>query len=341
MQTNHMPPLDQQPRLVFMGSCSFALRILEHLSRAYGEGLVGIVTAPARPKGRGHRITATTVAEWGSARNIPVITPTSWSCDEARQWLRMLNPTVAVVASYGFILPAKVLSIPTMGCVNVHPSLLPRWRGASPIVSTILHRDTQTGVSIMVMDQGMDTGPVLAQERISIDPEKTTSAQLGEQLADMGGVLLIRTLGSYMTHSLFPQPQDTQGVTIASKIHKAMGKLDWSQPAHHLVCQINALQPWPGTWGEIKGHNVTLLSAIAGSNISCDVESVPLGTFLTSKDPRLPPLEQLIATQKPYGGVRCGEETWLYPVMLRSLSGKTLGICEWMMGDGQRLMDTV
>jgi len=204
------------------------------------------------------------------------------------------------------------------------------------MVSTLLHGDTKTGVTIMVMDEGMDTGPLLAQESIPIDPSNTTASELGHTLADMGGRLLTKVLPDYVNGRIKPSPQPCSGVTVAHKINKNMAQLDWSRPAPQLVCQINALQPWPGTWISIGDHTASILKATAHTDI-VPRDDVPLGSFISSQDTRLPPFP---GPDRPklYGGIRCANNTWLYPVSVRSPSGKILTVHEWMTGFGRHMV---
>jgi methionyl-tRNA formyltransferase len=184
--------------------------------------------------------------------DIPVLQPSSLKDDDILDQLRAMAPDLIVVAAYGQILPPVVLDLPRHGCINVHASLLPRWRGAAPIQAAILHGDAETGITIMKMDPGLDTGPTLAQSSVPITSE-TTAGDLSETLSELGGSLLIHTLEKYLAGEIQPQPQDDELATYAPMLRKADGRLDFSQTAEHLERQVRAYDPWPGsflTWSK-------------------------------------------------------------------------------------------
>ncbi len=260
-------------RVVFMGSCPFALCILQALIKEFS--VVGVFTAPPKPKGRGHIVHPTCVHDYADSVGIPVFTPSTFRHEDGVNDLKALKPDVAVVASYGLLLPQRVLDIPVLGCVNVHPSILPRWRGASPLVQPLLAGDGETGVAIMVMDAGMDTGPVLQQTRVLIPP-RTTTAALTQMLAQQGAEVLCQVLPPYLSGHVHPIPQSTDGITYAPKITKEMGQLDWSNSAWTLLRKIDALQPWPGTFGVIGGQIIGFLQADAvGGRVPIDQNNDP------------------------------------------------------------------
>ncbi len=237
-------------RVVFMGSPDFALSSLRLLAQHYQ--VVGVVTQPDRASGRGRELKAPPVKTLAQELNIPVIQPEKVRQPEAMQQLQGWNPDLIVVAAFGQILKKDVLELPKYGCINVHASLLPRWRGAAPINASVLAGDEETGVTIMKMDVGLDTGPMLAMKRIRIKPDDTAGS-LFEALATLGADLLIETLPAYMDGKLSPQPQPEEGATYAPMLKKEDGLLDFNQPAVDLDRRIRAMNPWPGAWFEWEG----------------------------------------------------------------------------------------
>ncbi len=250
----------EQPRVVFMGSPAFAVPILEALAAAYP--VVGVVTQPDRPAGRGRRLTPPPVKEAAQALGLPVMQPRRLKAPEAVEQLVAWAPDLIVVAAYGQILRPNVLALPRYGAINVHASLLPRWRGASPIQHAILAGDRETGITIMLMDEGLDTGPILSQRSLPIAPEDT-AATLSPKLARLGATLLLETLPPYLQGTLQPRPQPEEGVTYAPLLKKEDGRLDFTQPAEVLARQVRAFDPWPGTFMEWAGGRLKVLQAEA------------------------------------------------------------------------------
>ena len=232
-------------RIVFMGSPEFALPALRKLAAQYL--IVGIVTQPNRPAGRGRVLTPPPIKILAEESNLPVIQPRKLSEPDAIQQLDLWAPDLIVVAAFGQILRPAVLNLPQFGCVNVHASLLPRWRGAAPIQAAILHGDDQTGITIMLMDPGIDTGPSLAQKSIPISGEDTAGT-LTTKLCLLGADLLMETLPSYLSGILVPKPQDDSLATYAPMINKEDGLLDFSGSAIDLDRKIRAFNPWPGAF---------------------------------------------------------------------------------------------
>lgn len=233
-----------------MGSPDFALSTLRSLAKNYQ--VVGVVTQPDRASGRGRELKAPPVKLLAQELNIPVMQPQKLREPEAMQQLQAWNPDLIVVAAFGQILKKEVLEIPKYGCINVHASLLPRWRGAAPINASVLAGDEETGVTIMKMDVGLDTGPMLAMKKIRIKPDDTAGS-LFEALSTLGADLLIETLPAYMDGKLTPQPQPEVGVTYAPMLKKEDGLLDFTQPAVDLERRVRAMNPWPGAWFEWNG----------------------------------------------------------------------------------------
>jgi len=233
-----------------MGTPKFALPTLEKLCDAYP--VVGVVTQPDRPAGRGRRCVAPPVKQLAEAEGIPVFQPERLRTIEAIEHLRAWMPDLIVVAAFGQILPPAVLELPRFGALNVHSSLLPRWRGATPIQAALLAGDAVTGVTIMQMDAGLDTGPILAQREIPIYPDET-AGELEERLAQLGAELLLEILPAYLSGELQPRPQPEEGVTLTRRLQKEATALDWQQPARLLERQVRAFSPEPGAftlWGE-------------------------------------------------------------------------------------------
>lgn len=245
-------------RLAFMGTPDFAVPSLHALIDA-GHEVVCVYTQPPRPSGRGHRETPSPVHSFAAEHGIAVRHPTSLKTAEAQAAFAALELDAAVVAAYGLILPPPVLAAPRLGCLNVHGSLLPRWRGAAPIQRAILAGDEETGITIMLMDAGLDTGPMLLKDRLPIGPG-TTAAALHDALALMGARLIVEALDGFAAGRLKPEPQPEEGVTYAGKIGKEDGRVDW-QDAVHVERQVRALNPWPGVWFDHGGTRLRVLRA--------------------------------------------------------------------------------
>jgi methionyl-tRNA formyltransferase len=242
--------------IVFMGSPDFALSTLQALHENYP--VVGVVTQPDRAAGRGRELKPPPVKKLALELGIPVIQPEKLREPEAMEQLHSWSPDVIVVAAFGQILKQDVLDLPEFGCINVHASLLPRWRGAAPINAAILHGDEETGITIMKMDAGLDTGPILSQRSVRIKPDETAGS-LFKTLSQLGADLLLKTLPGYISGEIVPHPQPEGGATYAGMMKKQEGELDFSQPAAELERKVRAFNPWPGTYfdwdgGRLKVH---------------------------------------------------------------------------------------
>jgi methionyl-tRNA formyltransferase len=248
-------------RIVFMGSPDFAVPSLDGLVEA-GHEVVAVYAQPPRPAGRGKTDRKTAVHERAEQFGIEVRTPGSLRDPGEQSLFRALNAELAVVAAYGLILPKPILEAPKAGCINVHASLLPRWRGAAPIQRAILAGDEITGVTIMKMDEGLDTGPILLRQ--SLDIRGKNAGQVTEELANLGARLLI----DWLDHPRPGEPQPVGGATYASKIDKAEARIRWTSTAEEILRQVRAFSPVPGAWFELNGERIKLLEAAAGSNIS-------------------------------------------------------------------------
>ena len=241
-------------RIVFMGSPEFAVPSLNALVEA-GHDIVAVYSQPPRPAGRGRGERKTAMHERAEQRGIEVRTPRTLKHEEEQERFRALNADVAVVAAYGLILPKPILDAPKMGCINVHASLLPRWRGAAPIQRAILAGDEVSGVTIMQMEEGLDTGPMLLKRELEIDGKDT--GQVTEELAKLGA----KALTEWLERQTPPEPQPEAGATYAKKIDKAEARIDWSRPAEEIERQVRAFAPQPGAWFEAKGERIKLLKA--------------------------------------------------------------------------------
>jgi methionyl-tRNA formyltransferase len=237
-------------RVVFMGSPDFALPTLRALAGQYD--VVGVVTQPDRAAGRGRELKTPPVKTLALELGIPVMQPEKLRLPEAMGQLRAWAPALIVVAAFGQILKKEVLELPQFGCINVHASLLPRWRGAAPINAAILHGDEQTGVTIMQMDVGLDTGPMLSQRSIPLAQEDTAGSVF-DRLSVLGADLLIETLPGYLSGKLTPTPQPEEGVTYAPMLRKEEGQLDFSQDVYELERRVRAFNPWPGAFMDFDG----------------------------------------------------------------------------------------
>ena len=243
-------------RIVFMGTPEFAVPALAALAEA-GHTLVAAYTQPPRPAGRGKKLQPSPVQREAEARGIPVRCPTSLKSAEAQAEFAAFAPDIAVVAAYGLILPQAVLDIPVHGCLNIHASLLPKWRGAAPIQRAILAGDAVTGITIMRMEAGLDTGPMLATARTPV--EDKTAGELTAELAEIGAQLMVGTLIDLP--ALQPVPQDDSLASHAPKIDKAEARIDWSGDAEAIERQVRAFAPFPGAWFTLGGERIKVLAA--------------------------------------------------------------------------------
>src|SRR6195256_331769 len=236
-------------RLIFMGTPDFAVPTLLELV-AHGHEVLAVYTRAPKPAGRGMKLQPTPVEQEARRLGIPVLTPTTLKTPEALGEFRAHNADAAVVVAYGMILPQAILDAPPLGCFNLHASLLPRWRGAAPINRAIMAGDTETGVMVMKMDAGLDTGDVAMAERMAIT-DAMTAADLHDALAPLGGDLMVRAMGA-LERGKLQFTKQSEGVTYAAKIEKAEARIDWNRPAHEVLRHIHGLSPFPGAWCEIE-----------------------------------------------------------------------------------------
>ncbi|MCZ6801791.1 MAG: methionyl-tRNA formyltransferase [Nitrospirae bacterium] len=246
-------------RLVFMGTPQFAVPSLRILLESSHE-VVGVVTQPDRPKGRGQVVMPPPVKELALLNDVPVVQPEKMKALEFLECLEAWNPDVIVVTAFGRILPKAILDVPRQGCVNVHGSLLPAYRGAAPIQWAIINGETQTGITTMFMDEGMDTGDILLQEQVDIHVDET-AGELAIRLAEVGGRLLVPTLEKLEAGSLTRIPQDDAQASLAPILTKSEGCIDWTLSARQIVDRVRGLSPWPGTFGSLEGQRMTIWQA--------------------------------------------------------------------------------
>jgi methionyl-tRNA formyltransferase len=246
-------------RIAFLGTSEFAVPALQALIDA-GHDVVAVYTRMPKPAGRGNRERKTPVHQLAERLGLPVRTPKTLKTDEEAAAFKALDLDAAVVVSYGHILTRPFLDAPVLGCINIHGSLLPRWRGAAPIHRAILAGDAETGVTTMRMDEGLDTGPMLLAERTPISAADTAET-VHDRLAAMGATLIVSTLDGLVRRSIDPTPQPDQGVTYAHKLGKEEGVLDWRRPAAELERKVRAFHPWPGTSFTFNGESIKVLGA--------------------------------------------------------------------------------
>jgi methionyl-tRNA formyltransferase len=246
-------------KLAFLGTSEFAVPALKALVEA-GHDVVVVYTRTPKPAGRGQQERRTPVHALALSLDLAVRTPKGLRSEEEAQSFKALDLDAAVVVSYGHILPKALLEAPVLGCINIHGSLLPRWRGAAPIHRAILAGDAETGVTIMRMDEGLDTGPMLLAESTPISAADTAET-VHDRLAELGGRLIVSTLDALVAKTIEPVPQPDDGVTYAHKLGKEEGALDWRRPAAELERKVRAFHPWPGTWFDVEGERIKVLEA--------------------------------------------------------------------------------
>lgn len=290
-------------RTVFMGSPDFAIPSLRELVKLLP--VVGVITQPDRPAGRGRVLTSPPVKLLAQELGLPVVQPKRLKEPQALAQLQAWAPDLIVVAAFGQILRSNVLDLPRFGCINVHGSLLPRWRGAAPIQAAILHGDAQTGITIMRMDAGVDTGPWLSQKALPILSDDTAGS-LSLKLAEIGAQLLCETLPGYLEGKILPQAQDDSLATYAPMLKKEDGELDFHQPANILARQVLAFNPWPGAYIPWKGGPLKIHRAHAIEGI----DATPGQPMIYEKSPAMGTQEGLLVLDE------------VQPPGKKSLSGK-------------------
>ena len=261
-------------RVVFAGTSQFAVPTLNGLINA-GIEVAAVYTQPDRPAGRGRQLMPSPVKRLAESHSLPIVQPVSLREETAPNVLSSFAPQVLVVVAYGLILPTEILSVPRFGCLNVHASLLPRWRGAAPIARALQAGDSITGVTIMKMDSGLDTGPIIAKREVPIEDEDT-AATLHDKLAQVGAELLVETLPKLTTGLLKAQKQDDSAATYAPKLSKAEGRIDWQRRASDILNQIKAFNPWPVAFTFHLGERVRVLRAQVLTDLT---NQLPVGSI--------------------------------------------------------------
>ncbi|HEY0267514.1 MAG TPA: methionyl-tRNA formyltransferase [Rhizomicrobium sp.] len=250
-------------RLAFMGTPDFAVPTLAELI-AQGHDIAAVYSQPPRPKGRGMALEPGPVHKFALGHKLAVRTPLSLKGVEEQAAFAALEIDAAVVVAYGLLLPKPILDAPKLGCFNLHGSLLPRWRGAAPIQRAVMAGDAETGVMVMRMEEGLDTGPVLMAERVPVG--RKTSGDLAAELSRLGADLMVRALGALERGGVTPAPQSEDGVIYARKISKDEARIDWSKPAREIDCLIRGLSPAPGAFTEVKGERLKILSTMPAAD---------------------------------------------------------------------------
>ncbi|MCX7861028.1 MAG: methionyl-tRNA formyltransferase [Chloroflexus sp.] len=262
-------------RVLFLGSPSFAVHALEALVAA-GHEIVGVVTQPDRPAGRARRLTPPPVKVAALAHGLPVLQPETLRDPQVVATLTALQPEVGVVAAYGEILRRAVLAIPPLGYLNIHPSLLPLYRGPTPVAGAILAGETVTGVTIMLLDPGMDSGPILAQAVVDLPPT-ARAGPLTDQLFQIGAELLVQTLPRYARGEIEPRPQDHSQATVTKMLKKEDGRIDWSLPALVIERMTRAYDPWPGAYTFWRGQPLRIITAAVGATTAIATPGTVIG----------------------------------------------------------------
>jgi methionyl-tRNA formyltransferase len=303
-------------RAIFFGSPAFAVPSLDALASA--ADVVGVVCQPDKPAGRGLVMKAPPVKERATELGLPVVQPTKLRTGEFAEWVRAQNAEVAVVVAYGRILPKAVLEGPRLGCINVHASLLPKYRGAAPITWAIVHGEKETGVTLMQLDEGMDTGPTFARVATPIGPDET-AGELSERLARVGAEALLAHLPAYLAGNVTLVPQDHASATVAPMLGKDDGRMDWSKPAARVHDHVRGMSPWPGAFTRARGRTVKVHATRA------------LGPVEHVGSPPSP--GQVVVADKSRVLVACGEGcvelASVQPEGKRAMAG-----AEWAMGRG-------
>jgi methionyl-tRNA formyltransferase len=271
-------------RIIFMGTAELSCASLEKLCADSGFQVVAVVTQPDKPKGRDLKLTPSPVKVLAEKLQLPVLQPPKARDEKFIAELRALSPGLMVVVAYGQILPQTLLDVPAHGCLNVHTSLLPKYRGAAPIQWAIADGNAETGVTIMKMDAGLDTGPILSTRRTPILPEDNSQI-LHDRLAQLGAELLVETIPGYVAGKFLPEPQPAEGSTYAAKIKKEDGRIDWNQPAEKIWHRLRAFTPWPGAFTHIGGKQLLKIlkaetvvqSGAPGKILSADKAGIVVG----------------------------------------------------------------
>jgi len=268
-------------RIIFFGTPDFSIPALKVLLESDFE-IVAVITEPTRPTGRKQELIPSPVKSLAIKNNLTVLEPESIKSPEWAEQIKSLAPDIAVVAAYGQIIPQTVIDIPKFGFINIHPSLLPKYRGASPVQSAILNGETETGVTIMLMDEKMDHGPILAQEKISIGNNEDTPSLLA-RTAELGAEMLPRVIADFVAGKIKPREQNHEAATFSKILKKEDGQIDWQKSASEIYNQIRALRPWPGTWANFRLQNADCrIKILDGEVIDESPGTINAGDFFVS-----------------------------------------------------------
>jgi methionyl-tRNA formyltransferase len=280
-------------RLLFCGTPQFAVPSLNHLLAQPDFEIIAVITQPDRPRGRGNEVSFSRVKETALAANVPVHQPEKIRAPEVQELLQSYSPDFIVIIAYGQIIPARLLIIPKLGWINLHASLLPKYRGAAPINWAIVNGEAKTGVTTMRIDAGMDTGEILLQREIEIGA-KETAPELTSRLSELGAPLMAETLRGLAAGTVVPQQQDHSAATLAPILKREDGRIDWNRPAHEIFNRMRGFAPWPGAYTTFRGHTCHLWGDPVSKEmkpvsedlkpVSLGIKDVPAGTLLLEKD---------------------------------------------------------
>ena len=311
-------------RVLFCGTPSFAVPSLKHLLAQSDFEIISVITQPDRPRGRGHDVSFSPVKEIALAPGIPVFQPEKIRTPESEQFLREANPDAIVIIAYGQIIPARLLNIPRLGWINLHASLLPKYRGAAPIQWAIANGASATGITTMRIDAGMDTGDIFLQRETPIGPAETTP-QLAERLAELGAPLMAETLRGLRDNSLKAQPQDHSAASLAPLLKKEDGQITWQQPAQVIYNRMRGFTPWPGAYSRFRGTTCHLGSA---DNPVCAAVDALSGSQ--------PPGNHATPGQILYDGknlfVACGQQSFFRVARVKQEGRKEVSAVEFANG---------
>lgn len=269
-------------RIVFLGSSSFSIPSLTALYDAKAR-IAGVITQPDKPAGRGQKTALPIVKEWALGHGIPVFQPEKIKKPEDYQFLTALSPDLLIVVAYGKILPLSMIKIARLGAVNVHGSLLPKYRGASPVQAALLAGDKSSGATIMQLDEGMDTGLILSKKEIPIEPNDTGES-LSRKIAELGAKLLVETLQGWFDKKITPVPQNNAEASVCFKVSKDDGKIDWQKPAHEIERTIRAYHPWPSAWTSYNQNETRMKIIAARVSKTVPEQNIPSGTIYLNED---------------------------------------------------------
>ena len=316
-------------RLLFCGTPNFAVPTLKYLLAQSDFEIAAVITQPDRPRGRGQEVSFSPVKETALAASLPVFQPEKIRAPESEQFLRNANPDAIVIIAYGQFIPARLLTIPKLGWINAHASLLPKYRGAAPIQWAIANGETKTGVTTMRIDAGMDTGEILLQQETLIGSNETTP-ELAARLAEVSAPLMAETLRGLRDSTIHPKPQNHAEATLAPLLKKEDGRIDWSQPAQVIYNRMRAFTPWPGSYSTFRGSNCQLFGSVATPGWS------PNESAATMQPPTTPAPAQSPGTIFPQNTdllVSCGQQTLLHISHIKLEGRKQISAQEFVNGN--------